>query len=113
MSILSLLQLASSPLPVGAYCYSEGLEILVEKGIINNNITLKQWLEDGLKWGSIRIETALMLRAYNAARLGDFTALNYWNGWASATRESDDTSTKLANGANVSQIITGYSIALF
>jgi urease accessory protein len=90
MSILSLLQLASSTLPVGAYCYSEGLEILVEQGIIHNNISLRQWLEDGLRWGSIRIETALMLRAYNAAQLGDFTALNYWNGWASATRESEE-----------------------
>ncbi len=43
--LLCLLQLASPILPVGAYSYSEGLETLVEKGIISNSASLNDWLE--------------------------------------------------------------------
>ncbi|MFM6108212.1 MAG: urease accessory protein UreF, partial [Sphaerospermopsis kisseleviana] len=40
---LSILQLASPALPVGAYSYSEGLEMLVENGTIKNSNSLKNW----------------------------------------------------------------------
>jgi len=39
---LTILQLASPALPVGAYGYSEGLETLIENGTITNIENLKQ-----------------------------------------------------------------------
>ncbi len=88
--VLSLLQLVSPALPVGAYSYSEGIETLVEGGIINCDRTLKHWLEQELSYGSIRTEAAVMLRAYKATVLQDRTALIYWNNWLSAARETSE-----------------------
>ena len=88
--VLSLLQLVSPALPVGAYSYSEGLETLVEWGKISSNHTLKHWLEQELSYGAIRIEAAVMLRAYQATVSKDKTALSYWNTWLSAARETSE-----------------------
>ena len=88
--ILSLLQLASPALPVGAYSYSEGLETLVDTGTIKDEQSLKHWLNQELCYGSIRLEAAVMLRAYNAAVVVDPEALAYWNNWLSAVRETEE-----------------------
>nr|MBA2747410.1 urease accessory protein UreF [Tatlockia sp.] len=88
--VLSLLQLVSPALPVGAYSYSEGLETLVEWGAISSNHSLKHWLEQELSYGAIRIEAAVMLRAYQATVSKDETTLSYWNTWLSAARETSE-----------------------
>lgn len=90
LSLLKLLQLTNSALPVGAYSYSEGLEQLVYAGTIKEEQSLKHWLEKELDFGAIRIEAAVMLRAYQAAKLGNLEALGYWNAWASAARETEE-----------------------
>lgn len=89
-SLLHLLQLASPALPVGAYSYSEGIETLVDNGTITNEPSLKHWLEAELKYGAIRIEAAVMSRAYQATLLGDVTGNIYWNHWLSAARETEE-----------------------
>lgn len=89
-TLLCLLQLASPALPVGAYSYSEGLEMLVDTGTINNKQSLKHWLEQELRFGAIRLEAAVMVRAYQSAQLGDTAALGYWNNWLSAARETEE-----------------------
>lgn len=88
--MLSLLQLVSPALPVGAYSYSEGLETLVERGIIKCDRTLKHWLEQELSYGAILLEAAVMVRAYQATAIGDHAALSYWNNWLSAARETSE-----------------------
>ncbi len=88
--VLCLLQLASPALPVGAYSYSEGLEMLVETGTVENEQSLKHWLEQELLYGAIRLEAAVMLRAYKSALLGDTEALSYWNNWLSAAKETEE-----------------------
>lgn len=88
--LLNLLQLTNSALPVGAYSYSEGLEQLVSWETIKDEQTLKHWLERELNCGAIRVETAVMLRAYQAAKMGNLEMLNYWNAWASAARETEE-----------------------
>lgn len=89
-ALLSLLQLASPTLPVGAYSYSEGLENLVETGIIKDIVTLEHWLTQELTHGVARLETAVMLRAYQSFVQGDFAKLNYWNQWLTATKETEE-----------------------
>lgn len=89
-ALLCLLQLASPTLPVGAYSYSEGLETLVDTRTIENEQSLKHWLEQELHYGAIRLEAAVMVRAYQSAQLGDTQALGYWNNWLSAARETEE-----------------------
>ncbi len=57
---LHLLQLVSPALPVGAFSYSEGLEVLVQRGTITTARALQDWLEAELRRGSIGIEAAAL-----------------------------------------------------
>jgi len=87
-SLLHLLQLASPTLPVGAYSYSDGLELLVETGVVNNQEHLWQWLEQELRYGAIRLEAAVMIRAYQSVVSGNIEGLGYWNAWLTAAKET-------------------------
>jgi len=90
VSLLYLLQLASPALPVGAYSYSEGIETLVNLGVMTNAPSLRHWLEQELGYGAIRLEAALMLRGYRSALAGDLEGLSYWNAWLSAAKETEE-----------------------
>ncbi len=86
-SFLYLLQLSSPALPLGAYSYSEGLENLVIDQI-NSQEKLFSWLKQELTYGAIRLEAAMMLRAYQC--FGNLETLNYWNNWLSASKETKE-----------------------
>jgi urease accessory protein len=88
--LLRLLQLASSTLPVGAYSYSEGLELLVEKGSIKSATALQDWMTQELHYGALRMEVSIMLRAYQATVDQAGEQLLYWNQWWSAARETEE-----------------------
>jgi urease accessory protein len=88
LALLRLLQLASPALPVGAYSYSDGLETLVETAVVNDSKSLRQWLEQELRCGAIRLEAAVMLRAYQSTLSNSFEALGYWNAWVTAAKET-------------------------
>ncbi len=88
--LLRLLQLASPLLPVGGYSYSEGLESAISQGIISDRVTLQNWIETELQFGAIRIETAVMDRAYLAGKRADKLKLQSWNYWLSAARETEE-----------------------
>ena len=90
ITLMRLLQLASSALPVGAYSYSEGLEYLVESGKIDNSDRLQHWLTKELRHGSIRMESAILVRAYEAIASQDIDTLWHWNDWLSAARETEE-----------------------
>lgn len=89
-SLLRLLQLVSPALPIGAYTYSEGLETLVDWGKVSDRTSLEHWLTQELHYGAIRLEAALMTRAFNSVETGDLNALGYWNQWLSAARETEE-----------------------
>ncbi|MGD1906326.1 MAG: urease accessory protein UreF [Leptolyngbyaceae cyanobacterium] len=89
-ALLSLLQLASPALPIGAYSYSEGIEALIHQGEIASPETFGQWLEAELQRGSIRLEAAVMVRALQAWQQGNGEALERWNDWLSAVRDSEE-----------------------
>jgi urease accessory protein len=86
--LLTLLQLASPALPVGAYSYSEGVETLAANGTITTAGDLYRWLTDELQWGSLRVETAVMRWSYEAVAQSDDSRLADWNEWLSAFRET-------------------------
>jgi len=87
-ALLHLLQLASPALPVGAYSYSEGLEYLVHTHQIQDTTSLQHWLIQELAYGAVRLEAAVMLRAFNATSEQNQQALHHWNDWLSAAKET-------------------------
>ena len=87
---LAILQLASPALPVGAYSYSEGLEMLIENGTITNVENLQYWLKSELVYGSIRLDAAVMVRGFYAVKSDDRSALKRWNLWLSAARDTEE-----------------------
>jgi urease accessory protein len=89
-SLLRLLQLSSSTLPVGAYSYSEGLEQLVETQRLTSAAALQDWMTQELRYGAMRIEAGIMLRAYHATLAQDTAALLAWNHWWSAARDTEE-----------------------
>ena len=52
MTSLALLQLVSPALPVGAFSYSEGLEVLIQAGSIADEQAIQAWLEACLLYTS-------------------------------------------------------------
>ena len=94
MTSLSLLQLVSPALPVGAFSYSEGLEVLIQAGTIDHESALRSWLEAELQRGSLRFEAAALrplAAELSAWCKGDLTAKNRLlslDGWLLATREA-------------------------
>ena len=89
-SLLNLLQLVSPALPVGAYSYSEGLETLVEVGTIRHQEALEHWLYQELNYGAVRLEAAVMCRSYQAVMEANSDALQYWDQWLAAARETEE-----------------------
>lgn len=90
IALLSLLQLSSAALPVGAYSYSEGLEFVIESGRITSATELRSWLTRELTHGSVRVDGAAMLRAHRAVMTDDRAAIAHWNAWLAAMRETSE-----------------------
>lgn len=94
MTSLALLQLVSPALPVGAFSYSEGLEVLIQNGDLNDAFDLQNWIEAELQRGALRLEAAALkpLRAlfqgWEGEGLGMPTDLISLDGWLLALRES-------------------------
>jgi len=61
--------------PVGSFCYSHGLEWLVENGTVSDVDSLMFWLNDILLLGSGRNDAILLAHAYTAALQGNSAAL--------------------------------------
>ncbi|AFY60395.1 urease accessory protein UreF [Synechococcus sp. PCC 6312] len=88
-ALLRLLQLASPALPVGAYAYSEGLEFLIQTEQITTADALKNWITAELRIGAIRVDAAIVIRAYQAQVRGDSTSIESWNHWLTAARDGE------------------------
>jgi urease accessory protein len=89
---LRLFQLVSPALPVGAFSYSEGLEVLVQSESITGVETLERWLAAELSRGALALEAAglseLQAALQAAQRGGDLTAALEFDGWLLAQREA-------------------------
>ncbi|OUX72313.1 MAG: urease accessory protein UreF [Synechococcus sp. TMED90] len=95
MTSLALLQLVSPALPVGAFSYSEGLEVLIQAGALKSEACLEQWLIAELERGTLRLEAASLSilmtdlnRSVNGADQSARLRLLDLDGWLLATREA-------------------------
>lgn len=92
---LRLFQLVSPALPVGAFSYSEGLEVLVQAGQLPDAASVRRWLEAELDRGALTIEAASLGRLMEAlARWREAPGGHAWqevlelDSWLLAQREA-------------------------
>jgi urease accessory protein len=85
---LRLLQLVSPALPVGAFAYSEGLEAAVHDGWIRDGASAEAWILGRLRRGPARLEAPVGARLLAAWRTGNGPAVEQWNAFLRAFRES-------------------------
>jgi len=64
----ALLRLASPQLPIGGYSYSQGLEMAVESGRVNDSDSARRWIADQLLLNLARFEAPLLLAHCVAAQ---------------------------------------------
>lgn len=89
-SLLHLMHLVSPALPVGAYAYSQGLEYAVDSGWLNNDKALENWLRGVMEFGFGELDAPVLLRCLRALSNQDWLALNYWNQFLLACRETQE-----------------------
>ena len=95
-SALHLLQLVSPALPVGAFSYSEGLEVLIQAGHLKDRAALHDWLEAELERGLLPVEAACLpeqMRRLQRWQQGDqkaVLALSDRDQWLLAQREAPE-----------------------
>lgn len=98
---LRLFQLVSPALPVGAFSYSEGLEVLLQSGRLAGAEPLQAWLRAELSGGALALEAAALaplqasLRRWrDAAGVADgaaaAAAAHELDGWLLAQREAPE-----------------------
>lgn len=87
---LHLWHLVSPALPIGAYAYSQGLEFAIEDGWLSAQGALDDWLAGLLGEGLARTDLPVLLRCLDAWQREDSAALDYWNDWLRASRETSE-----------------------
>lgn len=71
LGFLRLQNWLSPAFPTGAYCYSHGIEWAVEAGHIHDRVSLGDWLEADLRYGSGRNESIFFIEAWRCAMNDD------------------------------------------
>ncbi len=89
-ALFQLLRLASPGLPVGAYCYSQGLETAIDAGLVADPPSALRWLGDVLGGPMAHFDGALVGEAWRAAHAPDEDALRAINATVLASRETNE-----------------------
>ncbi|MCS5588188.1 MAG: urease accessory protein UreF [Porticoccaceae bacterium] len=89
-ALLRLLQLSSAALPVGGYSFSQGLEYAIDSGWLKNAEDISQWLSLQLQQSLANTDLPLLSRQLQAARIADSKAMDYWNCYTLACRETSE-----------------------
>lgn len=87
---IRLWQLISPSLPIGAYAYSQGLETAIEKNWVCNEPEAQNWIKGILQDSLGMLDAPIIIRLYQAWQTNDLNALNQWNQFLLASRESSE-----------------------
>lgn len=88
LALSRLLQLASPLLPVGAYCYSQGLEWAIESGEVKDVASAQGWIGDSLQVYHARFELPVLYRLYQAWQAGHLAQVQEWDRFYQAGRDT-------------------------
>lgn len=86
--LLKLLTLSSTALPVGAYCYSQGVETAIEIGMIHDEASSIAYFEEVLEMLLVRFELPVLKRLMQFHN--DEEQFDYWANIYRASRESKE-----------------------
>src|SRR5574343_46451 len=86
--LLKLLTLSSTALPVGAYCYSQGVESAIQIGLIQDEATSKAYFEEVLEMLLVRFELPMLQRLMQS--YADIEQFDQWANLYRASRESKE-----------------------
>ena len=84
--LLKLLTLSSTALPVGAYCYSQGVESAIEQGMIHDEASSIAYFEEVLEMLLVRFELPILKRLMQSH--ANENQFNHWANIYRASRES-------------------------
>lgn len=87
---MRLWQLISPTLPIGSFCYSQGLEYAVEAGWVKNEQDAGEWILGQLKNNLSMLDVPVFLRQYDAWKAGDIETVMRWNEIVLALREGSE-----------------------
>jgi urease accessory protein len=88
LALLRLLQLVSPGLPIGMYCYSQGLERAVDDGWISTAADAGEWIGGLMDSCLVRIDLPILARLYDAWEWGNVERVVYWSRTLMACRET-------------------------
>ena len=86
--LLSLLTLSSTALPIGAYCYSQGVESAIDRGLIHDEASSIAYFEEVLEMLLVRFELPVLKRLMHYS--DDELNITYWANFYRASRESKE-----------------------
>lgn len=89
-ALLHLLHLVSPSLPIGMFAYSQGLETAVQQGWIKNAQQASAWISGLLQYHIGQMDLPVLQRLYQAFQQQDTAAVNHWNQYLYACRETQE-----------------------
>ena len=111
-ALLHLLQLASPSLPIGGYSYSQGLEAAMEKGLVRNEASARDWLIMTLNEVVVRFDAPLLWRLLQAWSACDSNAIEHWTAVALAGRDTAEFRAETVQmGYSLTRLTTDLGIA--
>ena len=86
--LLSLLTLSSTALPIGTYCYSQGVESAIEQGLIHDEVSSIAYFNEVLEMLLVRFELPILKRLMQ--HYSNDEQFLVWANFYRASRESKE-----------------------
>jgi urease accessory protein len=90
LSLMRLMQLVSPSLPIGMYCYSQGLEYAVEDKQVANAVEAGEWISGILEQCLSNVDLPILSRLYNAWEYQNSVEVEKWSATLLAYRETSE-----------------------
>ena len=110
-ALISLMRLSSPALPIGGFSYSQGLETAIDRGWVQTETDVLQWLEALLDANIGRFDAPLGLMLFRAAAQGDWARMRTLHErWLASRETSELLAETLQMGQSLLQMLAGLTL---